>query len=108
MRPTGKLHLGHYVGSLENRVALQEDYDCYFILANVHAFTKHPGLKDSDTRRKWKEEYYPIFSEAYLYLAGMEGSDRLQNLGEGLDYNIGTPISKKYFPLKKEVYERIK
>ena len=76
--------------------------------SNVHAFTKHPGLKDSDTRRKWKEEYYPIFSEAYLYLAGMEGLDRLQNLGEGLDYNIGTPISKKYFPLKKEVYERIK
>jgi tryptophanyl-tRNA synthetase len=37
--PTGKLHLGHWVGSLENRVALQDKYDCYFILANVHAFT---------------------------------------------------------------------
>lgn len=37
--PTGKLHLGHWVGSLENRVALQDDYDCYFIIANVHAFT---------------------------------------------------------------------
>tara|TARA_B110000879_G_C11166672_1_gene511581 strand:- start:1138 stop:2208 length:1071 start_codon:yes stop_codon:yes gene_type:complete len=37
--PTGKLHLGHWVGSLENRVALQDDYDCYFILANMHAFT---------------------------------------------------------------------
>lgn len=37
--PTGKLHLGHWVGSLENRVKLQDDYDCYFILANVHAFT---------------------------------------------------------------------
>lgn len=37
--PTGKLHLGHWVGSLENRVALQDAYDCYFIIANVHAFT---------------------------------------------------------------------
>ncbi|EKD69825.1 MAG: hypothetical protein ACD_46C00722G0008 [uncultured bacterium] len=37
--PTGKLHLGHWVGSLENRVQMQKDYDCYFIIANVHAFT---------------------------------------------------------------------
>lgn len=37
--PTGKLHLGHYVGSVENRIALQDDYDCYFIIANKHAFT---------------------------------------------------------------------
>lgn len=37
--PTGKLHLGHWVGSLENRVQMQDDYDCYFIIANVQAFT---------------------------------------------------------------------
>jgi tryptophanyl-tRNA synthetase len=37
--PTGKLHLGHWVGSLENRVSMQQDYDCYFLLANTHAFT---------------------------------------------------------------------
>ena len=37
--PTGRLHLGHWVGSLENRVAMQDDYDCYFLIANVHAFT---------------------------------------------------------------------
>jgi len=37
--PTGKLHLGHWVGSLENRVRLQDDYECFFILANMHAFT---------------------------------------------------------------------
>ena len=37
--PTGRLHLGHWVGSVENRLALQQDYDCYFIIANVHAFT---------------------------------------------------------------------
>ena len=33
------LHLGHYVGSLENRLRMQEEYDCYFLIANVHAFT---------------------------------------------------------------------
>lgn len=37
--PTGRLHLGHWVGSLENRVAMQHEFDCYFIIANVHAFT---------------------------------------------------------------------
>jgi tryptophanyl-tRNA synthetase len=37
--PTGRLHLGHWVGSVENRVLLQNDYDCYFIIANIHAFT---------------------------------------------------------------------
>lgn len=37
--PTGRLHLGHWVGSVENRVHLQDEYDCYFIIANVHAFT---------------------------------------------------------------------
>ena len=37
--PTGRLHLGHWVGSVERRVALQDSYDCYFLLANMHAFT---------------------------------------------------------------------
>lgn len=37
--PTGRLHLGHWVGSLENRVQLQDDYDCYYFIANMHAFT---------------------------------------------------------------------
>lgn len=37
--PTGKLHLGHWVGSVENRVQMQDAFDCYFIIANVQAFT---------------------------------------------------------------------
>jgi tryptophanyl-tRNA synthetase len=44
--PTGRLHLGHYVGSLENRVALQADYDCFFIIANKHAFTTRSERPD--------------------------------------------------------------
>ncbi|MDP2940647.1 MAG: tryptophan--tRNA ligase [Candidatus Omnitrophota bacterium] len=37
MRPTGKLHLGHLVGALENWVRLQEEYDCFFMIADWHA-----------------------------------------------------------------------
>src|SRR5215212_8888665 len=44
--PTGKLHLGHYVGSVENRLALQDEYDCYFIIANKHAFTTRAERPD--------------------------------------------------------------
>src|ERR1700679_1654279 len=39
MRPTGKLHLGNYMGALANWVKLQDDYDCYFFIADVHALT---------------------------------------------------------------------
>ncbi|MDX9912248.1 MAG: tryptophan--tRNA ligase [Phycisphaerales bacterium] len=48
--PTGRLHLGHWVGSLENRVSLQDRYDCYFLLANMHAFTTRSD-KPRDIRR---------------------------------------------------------
>lgn len=41
-RPTGKLHLGHYVGSLQNRVALQDKAECYFIIADLHTLTTKP------------------------------------------------------------------
>ncbi|WP_027631941.1 tryptophan--tRNA ligase [Clostridium hydrogeniformans] len=40
-RTTGKLHLGHYVGSLQNRVKLQNEYDTFIILADVQALTTH-------------------------------------------------------------------
>jgi tryptophanyl-tRNA synthetase len=42
-RPTGLLHLGHYVGSIQNRLKLQEEYACYFIVADLHTLTTRPG-----------------------------------------------------------------
>src|SRR6267378_488686 len=39
MRSTGKLHLGNYVGALENWVRMQEQYDCFFFIADWHALT---------------------------------------------------------------------
>ncbi|HEX9113847.1 MAG TPA: tryptophan--tRNA ligase, partial [Nitrospirota bacterium] len=38
-RPTGPLHLGHYVGSLRNRVELQHEYDTYILIADMQALT---------------------------------------------------------------------
>jgi tryptophanyl-tRNA synthetase len=52
-RPTGKLHLGHFVGSLANRVRLQDEYECFFIIADLHTLTTKPekenieGLADN-------------------------------------------------------------
>ena len=40
-RPTGPMHLGHYVGSLQNRVKLQDEYDCFFIVADYQILTDH-------------------------------------------------------------------
>ncbi|MGF1635113.1 MAG: tryptophan--tRNA ligase [Phycisphaerae bacterium] len=44
--PTGALHLGHWVGSVENRVQLQDSYDCFFLIANKHAFTTRAELAE--------------------------------------------------------------
>ena len=44
-RPTGKLHLGHYVGSLANRVKLQHQYESFFIIADLHTLTTRPDPK---------------------------------------------------------------
>ena len=40
-RPTGNLHLGHYVGTLENRIKLQNQFDCFFLIADLHMLTTH-------------------------------------------------------------------
>ena len=39
MRPTGKLHIGHFVGALQNWIRLQDSYDCFFFVADWHALT---------------------------------------------------------------------
>jgi tryptophanyl-tRNA synthetase len=48
--PTGRLHLGHLVGSLENRVRLQASHECYFLIANIHAFTTR-AARPAEIRR---------------------------------------------------------
>jgi tryptophanyl-tRNA synthetase len=46
MRPTGKLHLGHLTGALENWVAMQGDYQNYHLIADYHALTTNPDTSD--------------------------------------------------------------
>ncbi|MBI1804614.1 MAG: tryptophan--tRNA ligase [Ignavibacteriae bacterium] len=46
MRPTGKLHLGHLVGALENWVALQREFQNYHLIADYHALTTNPDSSD--------------------------------------------------------------
>lgn len=48
--PSGRLHIGHWVGSLENRVRLQDTYECYFLIANLHAFTTRADHPDEIAR----------------------------------------------------------
>ncbi|MBN1285960.1 MAG: tryptophan--tRNA ligase [Anaerolineae bacterium] len=45
-RPTGRFHLGHYVGTLKNRVKLQDQYDTFLLVADYHALTTHPEKDD--------------------------------------------------------------
>ncbi|TSC92419.1 MAG: tryptophanyl-tRNA synthetase, partial [Candidatus Berkelbacteria bacterium Licking1014_85] len=40
-RPTGQLHLGHHVGTLKNRFRLQDEYECFFIIADLQVLTDH-------------------------------------------------------------------
>lgn len=42
IRPTGYLHLGNYFGAVQNFLRMQEDFNCYFFIADVHSLTTHP------------------------------------------------------------------
>jgi tryptophanyl-tRNA synthetase len=46
IRPTGFLHLGNYFGAMRNYVRMQEEYECYFFMADWHALTTHPDTKE--------------------------------------------------------------
>jgi tryptophanyl-tRNA synthetase len=49
MRPTGRFHLGNYLGAARNWVELQDQYDCYYLIADYHALTTEPdGHKVED------------------------------------------------------------
>jgi tryptophanyl-tRNA synthetase len=46
IRPTGFLHLGNYFGALRNYVRMQDEYNCYFMVADLHSLTTHPDTKE--------------------------------------------------------------
>ena len=74
-RPTGRLHLGHYVGSLQNRVRLQEEYDCFFIIADLHTLTTRPEKDNvegiTENARQMVLDYLAVGidpAKSYIYL----------------------------------------
>jgi tryptophanyl-tRNA synthetase len=62
-RPTGRLHLGHWVGSIRNRVRLQDEYECFFIIADLHTLTTKP-------EKDWLDQMPAVIRDMVLdYLA---------------------------------------
>jgi tryptophanyl-tRNA synthetase len=49
IRPTGFLHLGNYFGAVKNYVRMQEEFECYFMVADLHSLTTHPDTKELKT-----------------------------------------------------------
>jgi tryptophanyl-tRNA synthetase len=117
-RPTGKLHVGHLVGSLENRVKFQDDYDCFFLVADLHMLTTHYDKVKEVERNTlemvmdWlavgmdpeKSTFYiqsqiPYITELYAMLAMICGvpraeriptlKEKVQDMGVGENYSVG-------------------
>jgi tryptophanyl-tRNA synthetase len=57
IRPTGYLHLGNYFGAMRNYVKMQDDYECFFMVADWHSLTTHPDTKEL------KENVKRVFAE---------------------------------------------
>ncbi|MFF5381068.1 tryptophan--tRNA ligase [Pedobacter suwonensis] len=86
IRSTGKLHLGNYYGAVKNFVQMQNDYNCYFFIADLHSLTTHPtpadlhgNIKhvlveylasgiDPETSTIYIQSDVPEVAELYLYL----------------------------------------
>lgn len=86
IRPTGYLHLGNYFGAMRNYVKMQEEYECYFMVADWHSLTTHPDTKelrenvkrvfaeniacglDPDKVALYCQSHVPETAELYLYL----------------------------------------
>jgi tryptophanyl-tRNA synthetase len=96
IRPTGFLHLGNYFGALRNFVRMQDEYPCYFMLADLHALTTHPDTKelkgniqrvlaeyiacglDPDKVALYCQSHVYETSELYLYLNTMAYKGELE------------------------------
>ena len=78
IRPTGFLHLGNYFGALKNWARMQNEYECYFFIADWHSLTTHTDTGDlkSTTRH--------LVSE--LIAGGLDPENRTDHLQGGYVY----------------------
>lgn len=83
IRSTGFLHLGNYFGAMRNYVRMQEDYNCFFFVADYHSLTTHPDPKD-------------LRSNVYRVIA--------ENIACGLDYNKVALYAQSDVPEVTELY----
>jgi len=86
IRPTGYLHLGNYFGAIRNYVRMQDEFECFFMAADLHSLTTHPDTKelkstvqrvlaeniacglDPEKAVLYCQSHVPETSELYLYL----------------------------------------
>ncbi|MEO6251809.1 MAG: tryptophan--tRNA ligase [Ferruginibacter sp.] len=96
IRPTGFLHLGNYFGAIRNYVKMQEEFDCFFMVADLHSLTTHPDTKelranvhrvlaeniasglDPDKVALYCQSHVHETSELYLYLNMMAYKGELE------------------------------
>ena len=83
-RPTGKLHIGHYVGSLANRVKLQDEYDQFVMIANVQALTDN-----FDNPQKVKQSIGELLCDYYAV---------------GIDFSKSTVFIQSEVPQIHEIF----
>lgn len=123
-RPTGKLHLGHYVGSLKNRVALQEKYESFFIIADLHMLTtknsKEDILKSKENAKQlvldsiacgidpekvtfYMQSKIPEINEMYTLFQSLVGVARLERIPSlkemARDADIEMPFALLGYPI---------
>src|SRR6201988_5195644 len=125
-RPTGALHLGHYVGSLKNRVLLQDEYDTYILIADIQALTdnfEHPeslaanvfevaldylavGL-DPDKARFVVQSMVPELCELTIYfmnlvtVATLERNPTVKEEIKQRDFVRGVPVGFWSYPISQ-------
>ena len=86
IRPTGFLHVGNYFGAIRNYVKMQDEFECYFMVADLHSLTTHPDTKelkqnvhrvlaeniacglDPEKAALYCQSHVPETAELYLYL----------------------------------------
>ena len=96
IRPTGVLHLGNYFGAMRNYVRMQDEFNCYFFVANWHSLTTHPDTKelqanvlrviaeniacglDPEKVALYVQSDVPQIAELYLYLNMMAYKGELE------------------------------
>jgi len=117
-RPTGKLHIGHYVGNMQNMIRMQEEHECFFFIADWHALTtkyKDPHALKEDIREMvigwialgldpkkciiYRQSDLPAIAELHLYLSMVTPmgwlernptyKEQLKELGAKLVYTYG-------------------